>query len=186
MGLDMYLNKKTYVQNWSHHKKSDNHNVTVKRGGKLREDIKPDRVTYVTEQVSYWRKFNALHGWFVNELNDGFDNCAPIHVSKENFIELLELLKGVQNVINNSKKKTKILKDWNGEEYEHNVYLCEEEVKEVLPPTQGFFFGGYEVDDYYKQEVDRTIMVIEETLKEIEEAEKLGIYSSDYYYEASW
>jgi len=56
----------------------------------------------------------------------------------------------------------------------------------VLPPTQGFFFGGYEVDDYYKQEVDRTIMVIEETLKEIEEAEKLGIYSSDYYYEASW
>jgi len=78
------------------------------------------------------------------------------------------------------------LKDWNGEEYEHNVYLCEEEVKEVLPPTQGFFFGGYEVDDYYKQEVDRTIMVIEETLKEIEEAEKLGIYSSDYYYEASW
>lgn len=186
MGLDMYLNKKTYVQNWSHHKNSDKHTVTVKKAGKIRNDIKPERVTNVTEQVAYWRKFNALHGWFVNELNEGVDDCSPIHVTRENFIELLSILKNVQNVINNSKKVTKVLTDWNNENYDYNVYECGDKINELLPPRQGFFFGGYEIDDYYKQEVDRTIVIIEEVLKEIEEGDIHGIHSSDYYYEASW
>jgi hypothetical protein len=37
MGLDMYLNKRSYVQQWDHNEK--NHTVTVRFDGKVRKDI---------------------------------------------------------------------------------------------------------------------------------------------------
>jgi len=67
MGLDMYLSKKTYVKNWDFQKKSERHTVTIKKGGKVRTDIKPERVSYITESVGYWRKANHIHQWFVDK-----------------------------------------------------------------------------------------------------------------------
>ena len=60
MGLDMYLHKKTYVKNWDHMKPEELHEITVKKGGKVRKDIKPDRINEVVEEVAYWRKANAI------------------------------------------------------------------------------------------------------------------------------
>ena len=40
--------------------------------------------------------------------------------------------------------------------------LIEDVVKEILPPTEGFFFGGYEIGEYYKQNIEDTINMIEE------------------------
>jgi len=186
MGLDMYLNKKTYVQNWEHHDKSLKHTISVKRGGKVRDDIKPERITYITEQVAYWRKFNALHGWFVNNCADGVDECQEIYVSGDNFTELLSTLKQVQEVIKTSKKVVKVEKDWNDNDYEVTVFECEDKIKDLLPPTQGFFFGGYEIDDYYKDEVDRTVEVIQEIVDDINSTKENGLWGGDYYYQASW
>lgn len=186
MGLDMYLYKKTYVKNWEHNGKENQHKITVKKGGKARTDIKPERICYITEQVGYWRKFNALHGWFVNECGGGVDECQQIYVSNEELTKLLEILKQVKTTIDKSQKKVTVLKDWQDKDYEYEVYDCEEQVKELLPPTQGFFFGGYEIDSWYKQNVDETVTLIEDLLKEDEESKEHGLWSGEFYYQASW
>ena len=160
MGLDMYLYKKTYVQNWEHNPPEQQHQIEVKRGGVLRTDIKPNRICYITEQVAYWRKFNALHGWFVNECGGGVDECQDINVDEDKMKELLETLKKVSD----------------------NFTLAEE----LLPPVQGFFFGGDEVDEYYKEDVNSTIKIIEELLEEQEQSKEHGLYSGDFEYRASW
>jgi hypothetical protein len=160
MGLDMYLYKKTYVQNWEHNPPEQHHQIEIKRGGVLRKDIKPNRICYITEQVAYWRKFNALHGWFINNCGGGVDECQDISVDEEKLKELLETLKEV------SSNFTK--------------------AEELLPPTQGFFFGSDEVDEYYKEEVNSTIKIIEDLLEENEQSKEYGLYSGDFEYRASW
>ena len=156
----MYLYKKTYVQNWEHNPPEHLHQIEIKRGGVLRTDIKPNRICYITEQVAYWRKFNALHGWFINECGAGVDECQDISVDEEKLKELLETLKEV------SSNFTK--------------------ADELLPPTQGFFFGSDEVDEYYKEEVNSTIKIIEDLLEENEQSKEYGLYSGEFEYRASW
>ena len=33
------------------------------------------------EEVAYWRKFNALHNWFVQNCQDGVDECQYAEVT---------------------------------------------------------------------------------------------------------
>lgn len=181
MGLDMYMSKKTYVKQWSHNTPEEQFNVDVKKGGEPFNKIKPERVSYVVEEVSYWRKFNALHNWFVNECADGEDNCQEIYIG-ERLPQLLETLQKVKEVYENSPKKVVSVKSGfsNGKEtfYEVEVPEDTDTLDELFPTSSGFFFGGTEYDEYYIQEVNETIELIEGLLKEDE--------NGDYYYQASW
>jgi hypothetical protein len=165
MGLDMYLYKKTYVKNWEHNPAEQQHQIEVKKNGVVRNDIKPSRINYIVEEVAYWRKFNALHGWFVEKCGGGVDECQDIYVTEESMTELLNALKEVSNALSVG-----------------NV----EAGKAILPPTQGFFFGSDTIDDYYVESVNRTIEIIEDLLKEHEQSKEHGLYSGDFYYSASW
>ena len=156
----MYLYKKTYVQNWEHNPPEQQHQIEVKKNGVVRNDIKPNRICYITEQVAYWRKFNALHGWFINECAAGVDECQNINVEEDKMKELLETLKEVSSNF--------------------------DKAEELLPPVQGFFFGGDEIDEYYKEDVNSTIKIIEELLEEHEQSKEHGLYSGDFEYRASW
>ena len=190
MGLDMYLSKKTYVKNWEHNGPENQHSFEVKFGGVIRPDIKPGRISYVTEEVGYWRKFNALHGWFVQNCGDGEDKCQEMYVSEIMMRELFDTLKKVQELLNQSEMVVKVMKDWNDRDYEVQVYDKADEVEQIFTPTQGFFFGSNEIDIYFKEEVDRTVVLIEELLGEdkmtLEGSAVTGIYPGDYYYQASW
>ena len=160
MGLDMYMSKKTYVKQWSHNKPEEQFQVDVKKGGEPFNKIEPERVSYVVEEVAYWRKFNALHNWFVNKCADGVDECQPIYVSEERMKELLETLHKVKEV------------------YDSNPPDKEEQLDDIFPTSSGFFFGGTEYDEYYIQEVNETIELIENLLEEEG--------GDDYEYQASW
>ena len=138
MGLDMYLEKRTYVKNWSHKAKEERHTVSVKLGGKARKDIKPKRISGVVEEILYWRKANAIHKWFVENIQNGEDDCKEYYVSKEQLEELAELCEKVVETKDTS----------------------------LLETTSGFFFGGTEYDEYYFDECKRTAKVIRELLKE--------------------
>ena len=158
MGLDQWLYKKTYVQNWEHQRPEERHEITIKLGGVLREDIRPDKIAYIVEQAGYWRKFNALHGWIVENCAGGIDECQEIELREEDLRELYEALEKVRDLVkaNNTEK-----------------------VQEILPPTSGFFFGSTDINEYYQQEVERTIQVIEQAL--------ICVGSDvSYYYQASW
>jgi hypothetical protein len=165
MGLDMYLYKKTYVKNWEHNPAELQHQIEVKKNGVVRDDIKPSRINYIVEEVAYWRKFNALHGWFVQHCGGGVDECQDIYVSEESMLELLNGLKEVSKGLSVG-----------------NVNIGQD----FLPPTQGFFFGSGDIDEYYIDCVNSTIEIIEGLLKENEQSKEHGLYSGDFYYHASW
>jgi hypothetical protein len=183
MGLDMYLSKQTYVKKWGHEKPEESFDISVKKGGVTYPNIKPERVSYVTEEVAYWRKANQIHGWFVN-------NCEEItpdvkyYVTRENLEELLEVCKKVVDVLNGSTKSTKkVVSGWSGgKEMMTDIDVYDtEDVLELLPPTQGFFFGSDTIDEWYKKDIEDTIKVLEDELS----VPKNG-YGTSYEYYASW
>ena len=45
-------------------------------------------------EVAYWRKANAIHGWFVDNIQDGVDDQNEYYVSKEKLEELLPVCEG--------------------------------------------------------------------------------------------
>src|SRR4051812_47458722 len=86
MGLDMYLEKHTYLLD------SD---ASLAITGKGTEHIKVERVNKIVERVGYWRKANAVHKWFVENVQDGKDDCGSYYVSREQIGELLDATRRV-------------------------------------------------------------------------------------------
>lgn len=195
MGLDMYLSKRSYVKRWNHNEK--NHTVSVKFDGKKRPDIKPERVTYIEEEVMYWRKANHIHAWFVNNCADGVDNCQPVYVKVEQLEELRKLCINVQEILDKAEKTkvVSVLVGWrNGGEWYEDMNTYEDEVSEkvtaLLPPQQGFFFGSTLIDEWYYEQTKRTAEELGKILEEYylfqKQGKKHGYYTSDFRYESSW
>ena len=153
MGLDQWLSKKTYVKKWNHTPADKQYHVVVTRGGEPYANINPDKVSHIQEDVAYWRKANQIHHWFVKNIQDGEDDCREYPVSKEDLQSLLEVCQCVKN-----------------EPSDANM---------LLPVSDGFFYGSQEFDQYYFDQIDRTIEVLEEILANYDQ-------DSDYYYQASW
>lgn len=152
MGLDMYLTRKTYVKQWDHIPQEEQFEVTVTKGG-VPYLNSSDGISNISQEVGYWRKFNALHNWFVENVQDGRDECQEAYVPKEKLEELLVILNEI--------------KDGNIEKAE-----------ELLPTTGGFFFGGTEYDEWYFENVNESIPIIEKALSYTDD--------SDIYYQSSW
>ena len=106
--------------------------------------------------VMYWRKANAIHGWFVNECGGGVDECQPIYVSRESLVKLRD--------------------------------LCAAAMKqpamagEILPPTPGFFFGTYEIDEWYMEDMKHTVKALDHILSTI----PADNWDWSFIYSASW
>jgi len=180
MGLDMYLSKKSYVKQWSHRKPEDQFDVSVKRGGVTYPNIKPERVSYVIEELMYWRKANQIHGWFCNNTEEIVAD-VKYYVTKTDLEVLLETCKSVIEILNTAPKvTTQVVGGWkDGEQYMVDVEAYDSDVlQEILPPTQGFFFGSDTIDDYYKQDIIDTIKFLEEELPDCEEDAEFEYYAS--------
>jgi hypothetical protein len=136
MGLDMYLYKKTYVKYWEHNG-DNNYEITITKNGKP-VDIDTKNISYLVEQVGYWRKANQVHQWFVENVQEGNDNCGSYYVSRENLLELLDMC--------------------------NQVLEKKEMAEELLPSHSGFFFGGTDYDEWYFEQLDETKKIIESCL----------------------
>lgn len=90
----------------------------------------PAPLARVTCMGMYWRKANQIHGWFVRNVQDGEDDCNPYDVARSDLVALLD---ACRKVLANRKLAAKL-----------------------LPPAEGFFFGRYEYDDSYFEDVQRT------------------------------
>jgi hypothetical protein len=137
MGLDMYLYAKKYI--YDPRKGERPHTLNDGKG----KNIIPIgyNVKEVSVEAMYWRKANAIHKWFVDNVQGGVDECQEVNVSRKELKELLE-------------KVTKALTTKN--------YEC-------LPTQSGFFFGSTEYDDYYVQDLERTQKGLEGVLKAFDE-----------------
>lgn len=90
MGLDMYLERDTYIKNWEHN--GNPWTVDIRKNGVPLNLYNP---TSITEQVGYWRKANHIHKWFVDNVQDSKDECQRSFVSLEQLQELLNVCEQV-------------------------------------------------------------------------------------------
>ena len=193
MGLDMYFYKKTYVKNWDH-AKDRKHEVSVKLNGEPHPAINPENVTYIQEEVGYWRKANHIHAWFVDNCQDGEDNCQESYVDLEKMKELLQICISIRDncPLVTGKVENGYSYGEDGEKISNMVdgeLMTNPEFAEDLLPTQsGFFFGGTGYDQWYMEDILNTIKILEPELKMYEELEKLGLAFSlpEYHYRSSW
>lgn len=163
MGLDMYLRKKIFVgANYTHRKITGT--IELSSEGKSLP-IRFDRVSEITETIYSWRKSNQIHHWFVENVQEGEDDCKEYIVYESKFKELLDT---VERVL-----------DARGTEFEEEVALRE------LPPQEGCFFGSYEIDDWYWRDLEDTKKILTEVLQEIEQDKESGAWI-DYTYQSSW
>jgi hypothetical protein len=145
MGLDMYLTKKIFVgAQYEHRNVTGKIEITI---GNRPCQVDLSKVSEITESVGYWRKANAIHKWFVDNIQEGEDDCREYEVSFEQLQELKKLCKQVL--------KTKKF--------------------QLLPPQEGFFFGSADADEYYYQDLKKTVKIIDQLDKD-----------GDYVYRASW
>lgn len=137
------------------------------------------------EEVGYWRKANQIHKWFVDNVQNGIDNGDRYKVTREQLEDLLYLCKEV--------KEKAILEE--GEVYCGTTYsknqepvkqYCKgkiiknvEEISELLPTQEGFFFGSTSYDEYYMEDIENTIKTLTNALEENKQLK-------DFYYLAWW
>lgn len=134
MGLDMYLNVDVYMSKYTDKDKRD---VVCDVVGVLPNDDNIGSVD-VSVEVGYWRKANAIHKWFVDNCQDGIDDCRNAYVSASQ----LEELRGICE---------RVLSD-------HTL------AEELLPSESGFFFGSTEYDEYYYNDLKYTVELINRVL----------------------
>jgi len=186
MGLDQFLSKKTYVKNWEHQPKDREYKVTIKKGGKVMTEINPERISYIEEEVAYWRKANAIHKWFVDNCQEGNDNCQEHYVEAEKLKALLEIVTEIltECKLIDGKVHNGTTHKANGETVKNmekgKIMTNPEIAEQKLPSESGFFFGNTDYDQYYYQDLQYTKKTIEGLL-----AEK-GESGGEYYYHSSW
>lgn len=157
MGLDMYLEVKRYV-GWGEDELKDALSATAPDGLPIAEFGS----YYVTYPVMYWRKANAIHSWFVKNVQNGEDDCDVYSVPRHKLIELRDACKAV-------------LGAWSADR--ENV------AREVgLMPTAGFFFGSVEMDEWYHNDLSNTAQVISKILDAIPD----NGWSYVFQYQSSW
>lgn len=136
MGLDMYLTAERYL--WSTEKPISDQVANLLG---LQLDGERMRVNTVIVEAMYWRKANAIHRWFVENVQGGEDNCERYYVSREQLMALRDLC----------------------------AKLCTQKVEalaeESLPTTDGFFFGSTEYDEWYWNDIENTIKGIDTALE---------------------
>jgi len=152
MGLDMYLSKRTYVQNWDHQKPSQRHLVVVLKDNEVQHHIKSDRITDVVEQIMYWRKSNAIHAWFVENIQEGIDECQESSVTLDDLKKLVSICEQV----------------------------VEDRNPELLPTSSGFYFGSTEHDSYYYEDVEETAKVLREEIESNQDEYPNYIYQASW------
>jgi len=125
MGLDMYLSAKRSF--WYDEEPP-----------KLEDMPEGFRVRGVFADAACWRKANHIHQWFVDNVQDGVDDCRPYEVSRDQLEALVDLCK--------------------------EVLTDPSEAEDKLPTTDGFFFGSTDYEQWYKDNLQLTITQIEKVL----------------------
>jgi len=192
MGLDMYLTKKTYIgAEYEHRNVKGIINLTEGKDNTPIK-IKLERVSYIEERVGYWRKANQIHNWFVKNIQNGVDNCGEYELPKEKAIELLSICKEIKEKCVLTDGKVRNGQVANAETKGEFVDVIEDGklmsnshiAAKLLPSSSGFFFGSTDYDQYYMQDIDDTIEILETILGESDPNK--GYFSEEIYYRSSW
>ena len=133
MGLDMFLYAKRDL--WSF---NENDKVVESSIRSVLPEIEGMEVRSIKVEAGCWRKANQIHRWFVENIQDGEDDCRDADVFRDQLGDLLDLCR--------------------------KVMANQSRAEELLPTSNGFFFGGTNYDNLYWEDIEHTIMVLEKCL----------------------
>ena len=185
MGLDHGLRKRHYVRNWNHMKPEERYEIRVLKGGKPSSNVQADRIEYIEEEVITWRKSNQIHRWFVENVQNGKDDCNDYYVSRD---QLTQLLGTCRRVLDASELAPgQVSNGYTFSAQGERVALLEAGqiinnptvAKALLPTQEGFFFGSTEYDQWYFGDLKETVTVLEAELAK-------GNARDHYEYWSSW
>ena len=187
MGLDMYLSK---INNGALAYKDvctwDLEKTDPKLFWKLRPYMKETKYGFeLTEEVGYWRKANQIHNWFVENVQDGTDDCRSYIVSKEKIEELLDICKQVRDsitLVDGIVRNGQVMKDGlMVDNLESGKTIINTEIaEELLPTREGFFFGSTDYDQWYAEQINDTIEILEKVLCEVDFDNYTLLYASSW------
>lgn len=142
MGLDMYIYKTGRANGFDYQNYYDNNEQDKELNNNLPPELKGyihrpyesfPEFQSILHKVAYWRKVNFLHKWFVDNVQNGIDECQLAEITKEKLIEICDILIKARETKNTS----------------------------LLPTQGGFFFGSTHYDEYYWGDVGNAITQIE-------------------------
>ena len=173
MGLDMYLTANEYVARTARDKsgllpdtpKQNELFIELSNRRKGWVDQAGFSGMSIAYPVGYWRKANAIHNWFVQNVQDGRDECQKSYVSSQN---LRDLRQACQQVIAVKHRGDDI------------IGFTAEEVG--LAPKPGFFFGSLQYDEWYFEDLRYTV----ETINRLENKGVFDNAWTDIEYQSSW
>ena len=137
MGLDMYFKGKRYMTNWDWESEQPI-NAQIRKALGLEEYNSEDSSVEVAVNFGYWRKANQIHKWFVDNAQNGVDDCRETYVERR----LMEKLRDLCS-------KALETRDAN-----------------LFPPQPGFFFGPTDIDEYYWDDVEYTRNLMDKLLSD--------------------
>lgn len=141
MGLDMYLNARRDVSKYYNNGDetlADNLQAQMPELANLKGRWQNSPVSEVVIEAGYWRKANQIHRWFVENVQEGHDDCERYDVAREDLEELRTLCKQVLD-------------------FRHLAV-------DKLPPQSGFFFGNTDINEYYWADIEQTIQILDDCL----------------------
>lgn len=179
MGLDMYLKASIYTSKYTKPEKAE---AVRKLFPEIKESGNLDSVE-VHFEIGYWRKANHIHKWFVDNVQDGEDDCREYYVERKKLEELREICKQIMKEVKIVDGKvvngyTGTKEGWQSNIEDGKVIANSEVANELLPTQSGFFFGSTDYDQWYVEDVENTIEIIDKCLILPKE------YS--FYYQSSW
>ena len=142
MGLDMYLSASKSEHNYKFMGTADSPDnerfVSIVNALNAQDFVDTDSPFLTVDiNVAYWRKANAIHGWFVENVQNGQDDCGRYRVGRETLLRLQEAC----------------------------IQALADRESNVLNPTEGFFFGSSEKDSYWEDDLRHTVTTIGTLLK---------------------
>ena len=158
MGLDMYLTAEKYVSGYSEVATRDKILGALDDCPPLREN---GAHAIVNVNVAYWRKANAIHKWFVDNVQGGEDDCRKVFVPLDELRDLVGLCETLLG--------------------KRDAELAEE----YLPTESGFFFGDTGYGDWYWDTLQATVDQVKPLLMWFDEDESRR-FGWDVHYQASW
>lgn len=106
-----------------------------------------------SKELGYWRKANQVHNYFVSTVQNDNDDCGEYDLTVSDLVTLKHLC---QDVLDDKSL-----------------------AKELLPTSEGFFFGSTEYDSDYFDDLAYTVEVCEEAIACLNEGIRV-VYSSSW------
>ena len=181
MGLDMYFSGKVYNGGGYPHMANTPEAETyadILKALNFPAELAGEAIQ-VEIRTGYLRKANAIHGWLVQNIQDGRDECQESYFERDKITELRDICRRILATV---VKGEPVKQENHGYEYETfpDLTLDQKLAHKLLKPVPGFFFGSYEMDEYYVSDLEET----DKFLTQMLEHEKFQ--NMDFYYRASW